>query len=113
MSDEVHAPYASFTPVVSWFHGQQNVDFRLPGPYPINKELNLRTVTPTFCKIEPFGGYVEGFSRCGDGGYAFEAAVRSDDFEQSSPDCVNASKRTIRLEVWTRQYQSALHGLGS
>lgn len=37
---------------LSRFHGQQNPHSRLPGPYPLDKEFNWRTVTP----IAAFGG---------------------------------------------------------
>lgn len=33
---------------LSRFHGQQNPHSRLPGPYPLDKEFNWRTVTPDF-----------------------------------------------------------------
>ncbi len=60
--------------LVSPFHGQQNTDSRLPGPYPLDKKFNWRTVTPTFREIKPFDQHVEGLSRCGTEGCAIEAA---------------------------------------
>jgi len=54
-----------------------------PATGPNGRGLLSTPVAPTFREIKPFGEHVEGLSHCGNETYAIEAAVQTDDFEDS------------------------------